>query len=103
MRPAIAEPAFAARHGGLLAEGSEEERLAGPGGPADDQVLPPVYPFQGAQRGPGGRGIKNSAWSQALKVSPVGNGPPSPGSAGRRRRRVGRQREGSDVNDLALR
>ena len=35
---------------GLLAEGLEQERLPGPGRAADDQVLPAVHPFQGAQR-----------------------------------------------------
>ena len=35
---------------GVLAEGFEQERLAGPGRAADDQVLPAVDPFQGAQR-----------------------------------------------------
>ena len=34
----------------LLAEGFEEERLPGAGGPADHQVLPPVDPFEGPQR-----------------------------------------------------
>ena len=39
---------------GLLAQGLEQERLAGPGRPADHQVLPPADPFQGAQRLLGG-------------------------------------------------
>jgi hypothetical protein len=35
---------------GVLAKGFEEEGLAGPGRPADDQVLVAADPFQGAQR-----------------------------------------------------
>ena len=34
----------------LLAEGFEEERLSGPRGSADDDVLLPADPFQRAQR-----------------------------------------------------
>ena len=37
-----------------LAEGFEEERLPGPGWPADDEVLAAVDPFQGPQRLLGG-------------------------------------------------
>jgi len=32
---------------GVLAEGLEQERLAGPGRPADHEVLAAVHPFQG--------------------------------------------------------
>lgn len=32
----------------LLAEGFEQERLAGAGGAGDDKVLPAVHPLQGA-------------------------------------------------------
>ena len=39
---------------GGLAEGLEQERLAGAGRPADDEVLVPADPFQGPQRGLGG-------------------------------------------------
>jgi hypothetical protein len=41
---------------GGLAEGLQQEGLAGAGGAADHQVLVPADPFQGAQRGLGGGG-----------------------------------------------
>ena len=46
------------RHAGfddLLPERFEEERFSGAGGPADHQVLAPLYPFQGLQRLLGGQ------------------------------------------------
>jgi hypothetical protein len=39
---------------GGLAEGLEQERLAGAGRAADDEVLVPANPFQCPQRGLGG-------------------------------------------------
>jgi hypothetical protein len=42
--PGHVQPGF----DGLLAKGFEQERLAGAGGAAADEVLPAVDPFQGA-------------------------------------------------------
>jgi hypothetical protein len=62
--PGDVHPAF----DGLLADGFEEERLAGPGPgrrAADDQVLPAADPFGVRSATWAGGGMEDRAWSQA--------------------------------------
>ncbi len=79
------DPASGLDHG--LAEGFEEERLPGPGGAADDQVLPAVDPFQGPQRllggggdGGGGRvpGVEGFAGGEPGRFAAGGEHRPAP-------------------------
>jgi hypothetical protein len=60
---------------GGLAEGFTEVAFSGPGRPADAEVLPPLHPFQGAQRALGGP-----------RDAAVGLVPDVEGLAGRERR-----------------
>ncbi len=76
-KPRHVQPGF----DGLLAEGLEQERLAGSRRPADHQVLPAVDPFQGAQRGLGG--CRDRRQRRVPGGESLAGGKPRPGSAGR--------------------
>ena len=67
----------------LLTEGFQQERLAGAGGSAHDQVLPPVHPFQGAQRLLGGG--RDGRQFGVPGGEGLAGGEPGPGPAGGQR------------------
>src|SRR5450759_3709341 len=58
---------------GVLSEGLEQERLAGPGRPAHHEVLPAVDPFQVRSACWVGAGIEDASGDHAWNVLPVGN------------------------------